>query len=188
MAEKVPQPRWRLPKDTPLALSLLFPVAFIMGLVIIYPLGRGFYISLLNWRLTNPAGPFFSGLGNYLILAKDSIFFEALWNTVVFSGLSVIGGFVLGMILALLLNANIRFTRFFRGIALAPWIVPYIVVAFLFQLLFNFDVGVVNYALRALGIAEGNLPWLALPRLAMAAVIIANIWNQTPFYMLMLLA
>ncbi|MBC7223577.1 MAG: sugar ABC transporter permease, partial [Anaerolineae bacterium] len=179
---------WRLPKDTPLAVTLLFPVVFIMGLVIIYPLARGFYLSLLNWRLIDPAGPSYAGLSNYRILAKDPVFYQAFRNTMVFSGVSVASGFILGLILALLLNANIKFPRFFRGVALVPWIVPYIVVAFLFQLMFNFDVGIINYLLQKLGFAPGFLPWLATPNLAMAAVIIANVWNQTPFYMLMFLA
>lgn len=180
--------KWRVPKDTPLALTLLFPVVFIMGFVIVYPLARGFYLSLLQWKLTDPAGPVPNGLGNYAILARDNIFYEAFRNTMVFSGLSVAAGFLLGLLLALLLNANIKFQRFFRGIALVPWIVPNIVVAFLFQLIFNFDVGVVNYTLQKLGLIAGRLPWLATPHLAMAAVIIANVWNQTPFYMLMFLA
>ncbi len=180
--------RWRMPKDTPLALILLFPVIFIMGLVILFPLLRGFYLSLFRYKLIDPDGPSFTGLANYAHILQDKVLGEAFLNTLVFSAASVIGGFLLGLVLALLLNANIKFPRFFRGMAMAPWIVPYIVVAFLFLFMFNFDVGIINHTLRGLGIIPKNLAWLANPKLSMAAVVIANVWNQTPFYMLMLLA
>lgn len=180
--------RWRIPKDTPLALTLLFPVIFIMGFVILYPLARGFYLSLLRYKLIDPAGPSFIGPVNYAHILGDLVLREAFRNTLVFSGASVIGGFLLGLALALLLDANIKFPRFFRGVAMTPWIVPYIVVAFLFLFMFNFDVGIINHTLRTLGITSKNLAWLANPRLAMWAVVTANVWNQTPFYMLMLLA
>ncbi len=177
-----------LPKETPLALALLFPVTFIMGFVILYPLLRGIYLSLLDYNLLNPAGPSFSGGDNFLRLLKDSVFKEALKNALVFSGGSVAGGFLIGLALALLLNAKIQFQRFFRGIALVPWIVPYVVVGFLFLFMFNYDVGIINHALQVLGVIPKKLRWLADVDLAMWAVVIANIWNQTPFYMLMFLA
>ena len=174
--------------ETYLAIALLFPVTFIMGLVILYPLLRGFYLSLLDYKLLNPAGPSFGGLQNFAKLIHDSIFIEALKNALIFSISSVLGGFIFGLILALLLNTKIAFQRFFRGIALVPWIVPYVVVGFLFLFMFNFDVGIINYALQVLGIIPHKLRWLADVNLAMPAVVIANVWNQTPFYMLMFLA
>jgi multiple sugar transport system permease protein len=180
--------RWHVPKDTSLALALLFPVLFIMGLVILYPLVRGVYLSLLHYKLIDPAGPSFAGAVNYSHVLHDQVLREAFLNTLLFSGSSVVGGFVLGLALALLLDANIKFPRFFRGVAMTPWVVPYIVVAFLFLFMFNFDVGIVNHTLRSLGIVSKNLAWLANPKLAMGAVVTANVWNQTPFYMLMLLA
>jgi multiple sugar transport system permease protein len=87
-----------------------------------------------------------------------------------------------------LLDQNLPFGRILKGISLIPWIVPYIVVAFLFSFMFNYDVGVFNFILRSLRLIDENLAWLADPSLSMAAVITANIWNQTPFYMLMFLA
>jgi len=177
-----------MPKDTPLAVALLFPVIFIMGLVILFPLLRGFYLSLLRYKLIDPEGPSFIGPANYVHILQDKVLGEAFLNTLVFSVASVIGGFLLGLILAILLDANIKFPRFFRGMAMTPWIVPYIVVAFLFLFMFNFDVGIINHTLRSLGIIPKNLAWLANPKLSMAAVVTANVWNQTPFYMLMLLA
>lgn len=177
-----------LPKDTTLALTLLFPVTFIMGFVILYPLVRGVYLSLLKYSLIDPTGPQFIGLANFARIVQDPVFLQALRNAFVFSGASVVSGFVLGLILALLLNANIKFQRFFRGVALVPWIVPYVVVGFLFLFMFNFEVGIINYTLQSVGLVSSKVKWLADTRLSMIAVVVANTWNQTPFYMLMFLA
>jgi len=185
---KTLRPGRRLPKDTPLAFTFLFPVLFIMGLVILYPLARGFYLSLFKYKLIDPAGPQFTGAANYASILKDTVFWQAFRNTLVFSGASVIGGSILGLVLALLLNANIKFQQFFRGVALVPWIVPYIVVAFLFLFMFSFDVGIINQTLLTLGLTSKKLAWVASPQLAMWSVVTATIWNQTPFYMLMFLA
>ncbi len=156
--------------------------------MIAYPLGRGLYLSTLNWKLIDPAGATAANLSNYARLAQDKIFWESLSNTLQFSGFSVIGGFLIGLLLAVLLNQNLPFNRVLRGLCLLPWIVPYIVVGFLFLYMFSFDVGIVNFILRGLGLTTENQAWLARTDTAMTAVTLANIWNQVPFYMLMFLA
>ncbi len=181
--------RWQSPwNETGLAIMLLAPALSILGFVILYPLARGGYLSLLNYSLLDPAGPTPAYLDNYAKIVQDKVFWESLRNTFFFSGVSVLCGFIGGLVLAILLDQNLPFSRVLRGICLVPWIVPFIVVGFLFTYMFNFDVGVINYILRALGVIDANLPWLARPNLAMTAVITANVWNQTPFYMLMFLA
>jgi multiple sugar transport system permease protein len=100
----------------------------------------------------------------------------------------VVLGFLAGLVLAVLLDQNLPGIRVLRGLSLLPWIVPYIVVAFLFLYMFSFDVGVINFLLRLLGGTGENIAWLAAPDTAMIAVITANVWNQTPFYILMFLA
>jgi multiple sugar transport system permease protein len=181
--------RWLSPwNETGLAVLLLAPALLILGFVILYPLARGFYLSLLNYSLLDPAGPTPAGFNNYAKIFQDKVFWESLWNTFVFSGVSVLCGFLGGLVLAMLLDQNLPFSRILRGICLVPWIIPFIVVAFLFTYMFNFDVGVINFILRAVGIIDSNQAWLARPELAMAAVITSNVWNQTPFYMLMFLA
>jgi multiple sugar transport system permease protein len=171
-----------------LAAALLAPCLFILAFVIIYPLGRGLYLSFQNYKLIDPNGMTPAYLNNYKFLLQDKVFWESLLNTVIFSSGSVIGGFLSGLLLAILLDQELPFTRILRGISLIPWIVPYIVVAFLFSYMFNFDVGVINYILRLLGVVNEKIAWLADPKFAMAAVVSANIWNQIPFYMLMFLA
>ncbi len=181
--------RWRSPwNETGLAAVFLTPALVVLGFVILYPLARGIYLSTLNYSLIDPAGPTPAGLNNYAHILQDNVFWQSLLNTFVFSGASVVCGFLGGLVLAILLDQNLPFGRILRGLCLVPWIIPFIVVGFLFTYMFNFDAGVVNFILRALGAIDSNQAWLARPDLSMITVIIANVWNQTPFYMLMLLA
>jgi multiple sugar transport system permease protein len=174
--------------ETGLAVMCLAPCLLVLGFVILYPLARGIYLSLLHYRLTDPTGPTLAYLGNYAAILSDRVFWEALWNTAIFSAASVALGFLAGLVLAVLLDRDLPGIRVLRGLSLVPWIVPYIVVAFLFLYMFNFDVGVINFLLRVLGVVGENIAWLSTPHEAMIAVITANVWNQTPFYILMFLA
>ena len=185
---RVEQKRRGLWDETGLAVMCLTPCVLVLAFVIIYPLARGIYLSLLHYKLTDPTGPTLAYLGNYAAILRDSIFWEALRNTVIFSAASVALGFLAGLVLAVLLDQDLPGIRVLRGLSLVPWIVPYIVVAFLFLYMFNFDVGVINFLLRVLGVITENIAWLSTPHSAMIAVITANVWNQTPFYILMFLA
>ena len=185
---RVEQKRRGLWDETGLAVMCLTPCVLVLGFVIIYPLARGIYLSLLHYKLTDPTGPTLAYLGNYAAILRDSIFWEALRNTVIFSAASVALGVLAGLVLAVLLDQDLPGIRVLRGLSLMPWIVPYIVVAFLFLYMFNFDVGVINFLLRVLGVTTENIAWLSNPHSAMIAVITANVWNQIPFYILMFLA
>lgn len=170
------------------AFSLFAPSCLILLFVIAYPLARSFWLSFNDYNLIMPWAQKFSGLNNYIKLYNDSVFWEALKNTLIFNVFSVLGGFFIGFGLALLLNQNIRFQRYFRGLLLTPWIIPYVVIGFLFLYMFNTKIGIVNYTFQALGIISDFLPWFADTDLAMTAVILANIWNQFPFYLTTILA
>lgn len=167
---------------------LFAPSAAILLTVIAYPLVRSFFLSLTQYNLIMPNLSRFIGLKNYVDLFHDSIFREALKNTLIFNVSSIVGGFLLGFALALLLNTKIRFQRFFRGILLTPWVIPYVIIGFLFLYMFNTKIGIMNYTLQQTGVISKFLPWMSDPALSMAAVIIANIWNQFPFHLTTMLA
>ena len=117
--------------------TLFAPSVAILLIVVAYPLLRSFVLSLTSYNIISPTSHKFIGLKNYVTLWSDDIFWEALKNTLIFNVSSVLGGFLLGFLLALLLNANVRFRRIFRGILLAPWVIPYVVIGFLFLYMFN---------------------------------------------------
>jgi len=170
------------------AILLILPSISIIGFVIIYPLLHGMFLSFRSYNIIDPSSRGFVFLKNYGSLFKDKIFWESFKNTIIFTFLSILGGFVIGLSLALVLNENILFKRFFRGIFLMPWVIPAVIVSLLYLYMFNGEVGVINYVLKKLHIISKFIPWFGKPKPAMFAVIFGNIWNQFPFYALMFLA
>ena len=171
-----------------LATVLLAPSLIFMAIIMLYPLVYSIVLSLQNYQLTRPLEIRFDPLRNLIRLKRDSTFFISLKNTMIFTSFTVAIGAFLGMIMALVLDQLTASFSKLRGIILMPWVVPGIVVGYLFMYIFDVNVGVANFILETLGIIKEYLPWLMRGNLAMAAVVIANIWNQTPFYMLMFTA
>ena len=130
----------------------------------------------------------FIGLRNYIdLLAVDTAFFKVVKNTLVYTVGVVALRFVLGMVMALVLNARIRFREFFRGWMLLPWIMPIVAATLTWTWILN-SRGVLNYILMGLHIIETPIAWLAQPSVALLSVIIASVWSGFPFFGISLLA
>jgi multiple sugar transport system permease protein len=170
------------------AILLLLPAIVILGVVIFYPLVQALQLSFQNANLLSLGMAQNVGLTNFQQLVSDDTFWTAVLNTIAFVGVSVGGGLLLGGALALLLNERIPLRSLFRSLALVPWVAPGVVVALLALYMFNSQVGVVDYALTKVGVSHRFIDWYGSPHNALWAEIIPNIWNQTPFYMLMILA
>jgi multiple sugar transport system permease protein len=169
--------------------TLLFPSIAIVGTVSLYPLLYSLYLSFYNYQLTRPDQTRFAPVRNILKLFRDRLFFDSLENTLIFTGATVFFGVLLGLLMALVIESVPgRIISGLRGIAIIPWVIPGIVVGYLFAYIFDTNVGLANHLLRSAGLLDENLPWLMHSKLAMAAVIIANVWTQAPFYMLMFAA
>lgn len=170
------------------AAALLAPAIIILALVIFYPLYQALRLSFENANLLTMSDANFIGWSNFQQLIHDNTFWTAVQNTIVFVAASVAGGLIIGTALALLLNEAIPFRALFRSVALIPWVAPGVVVALLTLYMFNSQVGVIDYALVKLGVSRQFIDWFGSAHNAIWAEIMANIWNQTPFYMLMVLA
>jgi len=96
--------------------------------------------------------------------------------------------FVIGFGLALALNTRIAGAKVMRGLMLIPWLIPGVVVSFLWMWIFNANYGVMNGVLEGLGVIDSPQAWLAQPGTAMGAVIVAKTWQSFPWMMVMLLA
>jgi ABC-type sugar transport system permease subunit len=168
--------------------ALLLPALAVLGLVIFWPVVQAALLSLKDATLLTATNAPFAGMENFAKIPGDPVFRAAVVNTLVLTAVSIAGSLVLGMALALVLNESIPGKGFFRGLALIPWVVPGVVVSLLFLYMFNSQVGVIDWALVRLGITDGMVDWFGSTKNALWAVAIANIWNQTPFYMLMILA
>ena len=119
----------------------------------------------------------------------ESEFFQSFQNTVIFVFLTVVVQTVIGMMIALLLNSRIRGRGLFRGLLLVPWTIPSVVVAILWRLMLHQEGGIMNYALFILGFTSTTrVSWSSSVVLARAAIVIAAVWRQLPYMMVMLLA
>jgi multiple sugar transport system permease protein len=176
------------PQAKKLAAILLAPSLVFIAIIMLYPLIYSLYLATYNYQLTRPQATRFDPVRNFTKLIEDTVFFSSLWHTVRFTFFTVAIGSFFGMVFALILDQlSVSFAKL-RGIILIPWVIPGIVIGYLFMYIFDVNVGIVNYILQTLGVIKEYLPWLMRGDLAMPAVIIAHVWNQTPFYMLMFTA
>lgn len=165
---------------------LILPGLTLLAAVVVYPLIAAMTSAFFEQSLLY-SGREFVGLANIRdILAGD--FWQLLGQTVVFTVGTTGASFVVGFGLALALNTKIRGTKVLRGIMLIPWLVPGVVVSFLWMWIFNANYGVLNAVLQGIGLTDGPEAWLAHPGTAMAAVIVAKTWQSFPWMMVMLLA
>lgn len=167
--------------------ATILPAVAVISFVIVAPLLISISYSFTNFSLIEGTHSFV-GLANYRRLLADPVFYQSLWNTLVLGISPVVGGFLIGFGQALLLNEAVAARSILRGLTLLPWVIPQVVVSFLFLFMYNSSVGVVNVVLTDLGLTRHFIPWLALPGTAPPAVAIAYVWTEAPFFMLMLLA
>jgi multiple sugar transport system permease protein len=126
------------------------------------------------------------GLHNYAKLTEDTLFHAGIWNTIIFAVTAVAIQMVLGFGLALLTMQITRGQLFYRTIFILPILVPGIIIGAIWKLLYSFDFGVFNQVLVAFGANPQD--WLGDPNLALASVIVVDIWHWTPFCFLLILA
>ncbi|GAB2560015.1 carbohydrate ABC transporter permease [Gracilibacillus alcaliphilus] len=174
-------------KERAIKISFILPAMSVLILLTIYPLYLVIEMSLFDFQ--DYGNPVFSGIENYILVFKDSIFWIALRNTLLFTILSVTLVIITGMIFAILLNQKInqKVRSFFRSIVMFPWLLSSAVVGSIWVLLLS-PFGLVNVILVNSGILESGIPWLSDERFALFGVILANVWRGFPFAMLMILA
>ena len=186
--EHVGRPGYQPGASPKIAALLITPSLLVMGLIILYPLLNSLWLSFFNYQLTKPDEFAFTLTKNYVRLIHDDTFWIAFKNTVVFTFFTVVISLVLGLIMALAIDQLPKRFSGLRGVILVPWVIPGIVVGYLFMYMFDVEVGIFNYILQGLHVIKQFLPWLMNGDLAMIAIIIAHVWNQAPFYMLMFTA
>ncbi|MBO0827216.1 MAG: sugar ABC transporter permease [Streptosporangiales bacterium] len=165
---------------------LLLPGLAMFLAVVVYPLASALVSGFFAQSLVEP-GRRFVGLQNYADVLSDQ-FLPVFEHTVVFAGATTLASFVIGLGLALALNGGIRGQGFLRGLFLFPWVVPSVVVSFLWLWIFNGDYGVLDALLLKLHLVHDRITWLGEPGTAMAAVVVAKTWASFPWMMVMLLA
>jgi multiple sugar transport system permease protein len=130
----------------------------------------------------------FVGLANYYKIWNDSIFRTAVYNTFLYTAVTTVFKLALGLWLAMLLNRNFRGKAFTRAFILLPFIIPTVLSTFAWKWMFDPTFSVINWCLFHLGAITGRINWLGDPDLAMASIVVVNIWRGVPFFAISLLA
>ncbi|MDX3385282.1 sugar ABC transporter permease [Streptomyces niveiscabiei] len=168
------------------AWAFLTPVTLYLVLFYAYPLYRNLDLSLRHYTVrsfVNGDAPF-TGLDNYRTVLDDPTFMPALVHTVLFTAVSLVFQYAIGLALAVFFTQHFRLSATLRALFLVPWLLPLIVSASTWSWMLNSDSGIVNAALKAVGL--GSVNWLTSPSWSLVSVIVANIWIGVPFNLVVL--
>lgn len=169
---------------------LIAPTLIAIGIILLYPMLKGLILSFQNYVLSKPvpANERFIGLGNYITMFQDEIFWTSLQKTFWWVVVSVSFQLVIGLVTALLLNQEFPGRALARGIVLIPWVMPSVVSGLMWAWIFDGTFGLVNDILMKLDLISQNIPWLGNPKTAFGVVIATNIWKGFPFFAISILA
>jgi multiple sugar transport system permease protein len=165
---------------------LLLPGIVLLCAIVLYPLIRSLISAFFDENLLYP-GMTFVGLQN-IIGVLTTEFGPLLAQTLIFTVGATVAPFAIGLALALVLNQTFRGQRFLRGAFLIPWLIPGVVVSFLWMWIFDANYGVLNGILLSIGAIDSPIAWLFQTDTARVALIVAKTWNTFPWIMVMLLA
>ncbi|MGN8050913.1 carbohydrate ABC transporter permease [Curtobacterium sp. 22159] len=162
-------------------LLFLLPAVLFLLLFFGYPVVKNIVMSFQAYTTST----FYTGeapwvgIANYASVVSSQLFGPALLNTALFTIGSIVGQFVIGLLLALFFRRNFPLSGLLRSLLLLPWLLPLIVSSAVWKWMLDQDSGVVNQFLHAFGI--GSVPWLTSPAVALVTVIGVNIWIGIPF-------
>jgi multiple sugar transport system permease protein len=177
---------WRSERLLP---YLLLAPAVVVTLVIVFmPMVQAVWTSFYDLILFKPNASKFVGFGNYVKLFNDPVFWTALWNTLLWIGLTVPLQMGLGLLAALLLNREFPWRGLARALIIIPWALPSVVIALMWRWIYDPNTGVLNDILVYLSIVQTAVPWLADPDVAIYAIIATLTWQGFPFFAVMILA
>jgi trehalose/maltose transport system permease protein len=176
-------------RQTRLGWLLLVPALAVVAFVAVYPLGKTVYQSFTNQEFLGLQKTKWIGLDNYHQLIHDTVFKDTVVLTIKFTLITVGFEFVLGLIVALVVNSKFRGRGAMRAIMLVPWAIPTVVAAKMWQwMLDDHTYGVINDLGIKTHILSHPHAWLAQTSTLLASACAVDIWKTTPFVALLLLA
>lgn len=171
-------------RDRNLSIAFLIPSFILIGFVNIYPVITGVSYSLRDGSVIKPGS--FVGLENYAEVLTNARFWNAMKFSVIFSLATIVGSYLIGLALALILNKDIPGRGFFRAALIIPWVIPSVVSISAWRWLINDQTSLINVLLGYIGIKP--VLFLADPAWARFTVCMIKIWISYPFVMISLLA
>jgi multiple sugar transport system permease protein len=170
-----------------IAWLFIIPVLLVRLLTTVYPMITVFYYSFLKYDLIQRIKKF-AGLLNYIGLSRDVQFYNSLKFTAIFTIFSTLAIIVFGIFLALLMKTSFIGRKIVRTVILIPWGMPMIVTAIAANWAFNDTYGIVNDLIRRTVDSQFHFPWITSVQGSQVAVIMVNVWKNTPFFAVMMLA
>jgi multiple sugar transport system permease protein len=169
-------------------LAFLAPAIVFVCWFTYLPMLQGARMAFLDYKLWDLTSTPFVGLDNFAKVLSDPVFPTVTGNTLLWVVGSLVPQFVLGFLIALALRQRFRFRGVYQALVFFPWAVSGFLIGMLFRWMFNAEFGVINDLLMKAHLISAPLPWLADPKLAMFAVIVANVWYGVTFFAIMILA
>jgi len=166
-------------------LIFLVPSMTVLAVILFYPLAYSLGLSFYNYYLPVPRTTFV-GLDNFRFILGDDAFWDALGVTARFTGASVAIEVVLGIAVALLLDSRIPCRRFVNTVVLLPMAITPAVAGLLMRWMFESNWGLVNYFLGLVGVQGPG--WTGDPVWALWSIVLADVWQNTPFVILVVYA
>ncbi|MET4722553.1 multiple sugar transport system permease protein [Bradyrhizobium japonicum] len=164
----------------------MVPAIAILILFLAYPLALGFWLGMTDTKIGG-AGRYI-GFQNFVSLAKDSVFWLSVFNTIFYTFTASIVKFAIGLYLALLLNERLPFKSMIRAIVLLPFVVPTVLSAIAFWWIYDSQFSIISWVLIKAGLITRYIDFLGDPWNARLSVVAANIWRGVPFVAITLLA
>ncbi|MGD8710154.1 MAG: sugar ABC transporter permease [Ectothiorhodospiraceae bacterium] len=172
------------------------PMLVVLTLVAGWPLLRTIWLGFTDANLSDLSSAQFIGFENFIAnydgywagVLVDPLWWRSVWNTLFFTVVSVSIETIIGLAMALVLNASFQLRGLVRAAVLVPWAIPTIVSAKMWGWMLHDQYGIVNHMLMGFGIISEPLAWTANDQLSMWAVIFADAWKTTPFMALLSLA
>lgn len=172
-------------KDSLILVLMLLPCVVVLGIITIVPFFKLIETSLYRWKLSSPLPKTFYGWGNYQNMLGDKFFWNALKVTFYFIAGAISVEFFLGIFIAWMLYELAKKKQILTTLFLFPMVMPPIVVALMWRLLYSPSLGMVNYFLHFFGLDH---PYLGDPKTALSAIVLVDVWEWTPFVVLLLSA
>ena len=165
----------------------LSPPLIVFSIFVLIPLINSFYYSFTNWNGFNSEYDFV-GLENYTRIASDNLFQNSIFNTVIWLISAILIPTILGLLLALLIDSQVRGSNFFKSIFYLPICLSAVVVGQIWIWIFQQEWGLLNIIINLFRENSFEYAWLSKPETSLYSVIIAWSWQQTALSMVIYLA
>ena len=167
--------------------SYLAPGVLLYVFVVFVPVAGALYYSTFNWS----GGPkkSFIGIENYITMARDMTFWRSFSNNLILTGVCIVGQIGFAFILAALLSSKrVRLKNFHRVVSYFPVTLSAVVIGFIWSMMYDYNYGLINYALKAIGLDRLAQPWLSNEKAAIFLVAIPLVWQYVGYYLVIIMS